>query len=206
MKINHKKIMRHAALISFLIGSMAGMVTSTHATAFQSSCVGRDEQNSLNLQLIEASKNGDSNAMYALILQGANASAKNNCGETPLHWASSSNNTGAIFLLLDHGADINARNNEGETPLHWATWGNNVYAIYALLQKGANSNARNNEGETSLHYVAKYTRVESMRASFTQALLSDRYIEKNAKDNADKTPLSLAKENGHSEIVQLLIR
>ena len=46
--------------------------------------------------------------------------AKNNDGDTPLQCACSNGHTDIALALIDIFADISAKNNFGEMPLHWA--------------------------------------------------------------------------------------
>ena len=75
-----------------------------------------------------------------LLERGADVRAKNNRGETPLHWAK---NVETAKLLLDRGADVNAKNNMGDTPLHLAK---NVEIAKLLIEKGADVEAKDKYG------------------------------------------------------------
>ena len=57
--------------------------------------------------------------LLLFILNGAKINAKNNKGETPLHWAAFSGNAEVVTCLVESGAKI-LFNKDGETPLHWA--------------------------------------------------------------------------------------
>lgn len=58
-----------------------------------------------------------SSVLKALLKAGANVSAKNSAGETPLHWACSDGNLEAVQALVEAGADVNAEGNEGRRPI-----------------------------------------------------------------------------------------
>ena len=100
---------------------------------------------------------------------GVAATAADNYGMTPLHYAVHQyHNTEPIEYLLDSGADIMARDNLGDTPLHSAMypfhrssrrdyvpdsdyWHWKAGTVNTLLAYGADATAKNNDGWTPLH-------------------------------------------------------
>lgn len=59
--------------------------------------------------------------LRTLVAAGADVTAADPAGETPLHWAIAYGwNAATVELLLEAGADPNAANADGETPLHKA--------------------------------------------------------------------------------------
>lgn len=84
-----------------------------------------------------------------LVAQGADISAADSYGETPLHdraghWQ------GKISVLLELGADVNCSDSRGDTPLHKAASVGNVQTARTLLEHGARVDASNNSGLTPL--------------------------------------------------------
>ena len=68
-----------------------------------------------------------------------------------------------------------------------------------LIDRGADVNRHDGlEKETPLHYAAKYGNVELAK------LLLEAKADPRAKEFHGKTPLDLAKENKHQDIVKLL--
>jgi ankyrin repeat protein len=83
----------------------------------------------------------------------ADINARDEKGQTPLHWASIGHNfkDGSVLrLLLEHGADINARTRGGRTPFHVATTNRSLKVLRLLLEHGADVEAKNTKGETAL--------------------------------------------------------
>jgi ankyrin repeat protein len=74
--------------------------------------------------------------------------AKNNNGNTLLHWAVCFNaNLEIIKYLISQNADINAQNNGGTTPLHWAaSRPTSVEVLQYLISQKANINIEDNNG------------------------------------------------------------
>ena len=89
---------------------------------------------------------------------GADPKARDQRGNTPLHWAAWANkNPAVVDTLVKVGADPNARDKDDETPLHGAAWANKNPAVAAaLLKAGADPNARNKKGRTPLNLAVRY--------------------------------------------------
>lgn len=95
--------------------------------------------------------------VHRMLSSGAEATAKDEWGFTPLHFAAAFNDDpDVISALVDAGADLGARDKEwGATPLHWAAWSNdNPGVIIALLDGGADPNVRDAKDSTPLHAAA----------------------------------------------------
>ena len=84
-----------------------------------------------------ACRNGQTDTALELIDRGAEVSAKNNDGDTPLHCACRNGHTEIVQILIARGADISAKNNDGETPLHWACGNEHRETVLALIDRGA---------------------------------------------------------------------
>ena len=78
-----------------------------------------------------AAEGGHKEVVELLIDNGADVSANNHRGDTPLHnaaagwpktpgWAASGGHTEVGELLIAAGADVNAKDEAGGTPLDWA--------------------------------------------------------------------------------------
>ena len=83
----------------------------------------------------------------------ADINARDDDGETPLHWASNGRNFkgGSVLrFLLDHGADINVQGSNGWTPLHEASLYGALEVVRLLLEHGADVEVNKDGGMTAL--------------------------------------------------------
>ena len=132
----------------------------------------------------------------------AKANAKDEKGNTPLHWAAAANNVAEAKRLIDNGADVNAKANNGQTPLHKAA----IYdaaklALVAklLIDNGADVNARDaGFGNTPLHLAAYYNQ------RGVAYLLINNGADVNVRNNGGGTPLHEAAIT-FSPVAKLLI-
>lgn len=136
-----------------------------------------------------------------LIKKGAGLNVKNNSGRTPFHrFCGLRGRIKLIKMSAEKGADIHTRDNDNKTTLHTAveTWDKNV--VRFLMESGVNKNTQDNKGKTALHYAVQ-------NGSYFLDLIKE-MIEKGAditiKDKEGKTPLDLASEGKHKEIIELL--
>ncbi len=71
-----------------------------------------------------------------LLKHGADINAKNDKGETALHYAARDNQT-ILQDLLDNGADVDIETCRGDTPLFWAVKGGELESVEKLVKAGA---------------------------------------------------------------------
>jgi ankyrin repeat protein len=109
-------------------------------------------------------RNGDAETARLLIERGANASARNRYGVTPLSLAATNGDAAAIRTLLVAGADPNTTVTEGQTVLMMAARTGRPEAIGVLVEAGANVNARETwMGETALMWAAADDHADAVR-------------------------------------------
>ncbi len=123
-----------------------------------------------------------------LVANRADANAKDNRGETPLHIAPTQE-IAALFLAL--GVPVDVRRNDGATALHLAAVYGREELVDLLLVKGANVNALTAENITPLHY-AKGVKIVS------RLLQSGAKLD--AADAGGNTPLFMSDEPFVSEM------
>ena len=110
-----------------------------------------------------------------------------------------------VSSLLAEGIDVKLQAEDGNTALHEAAKRGLTPIAEQLCQAGADVNVRNGTelkesgfGFTPLHCAAIFNKVE------TGKLLLGRKADVFAKDNAENTPLDIAKMNKREEMVALL--
>lgn len=153
-----------------------------------------------DLRLVEAAKNGEWNAVRALLTQGADVTEPEGDGATALHWAAYWDNAGSADLLIRAGAKVNATTDLGVTPLWMACENGSADIVGRLLQAGANPNVALLSGETPLMIAARTGNAEVVRQLLAKG------AEVNAKERArSQTALMWAVSQQHSDIVEVLL-
>ncbi|XP_069498178.1 CARD- and ANK-domain containing inflammasome adapter protein-like [Ambystoma mexicanum] len=148
-----------------------------------------------------ASQRGSLDAAQRLLNHKAKVNAKDKHSQTPLHYAAKVGDTAMIELLLSCKADPNAADKEKKTPLHIAAVGGHLEAVQAMLGHGARVSVKDMDGCTPLHYAAINGGLEIVQG-LLQAGKNRNVDEKNVWR---KTPLHLASEFGHSDLIDLLL-
>ena len=111
---------------------------------------------------------------------------------------------------LQMGADVQYRHALNETPLHIAAANSSANMLRLLLEEGADPDVADMRGMSALHHSSVAGRSEAV------SLLLDHGANVNAVTcqcgrahdwdcRKDRTPLQLAAQNGHAQIVRLLL-
>jgi len=142
---------------------------------------------------------------------GADACAKDNLGQTPLHRllrkscvCANKDYLGPVHLLLSHGVDVNAEDEGGATALHLAFERSELEVGPILLDNGANPDAENNLGETPLHRLLRNSYFKEDRHLDKVQLTLEHGANPNAQDKDDITLLQLSSRNEMHEVARLL--
>lgn len=150
----------------------------------------------------DAAQRGDSEAVRALLKQGADVNVPQSDGMTALHWAAENGGAELTEMLMYAGAHLEAGTRIGSyTPLHLASEAANVVVVAALLGAGADANARTTAGGASpLHLAAATGSVQTIE------LLLDGGAEIDGTDSAwEQTPLMFAAVGNRVEAVNALL-
>ncbi len=166
-----------------------------------------------------ASEIGDMETAKLLVSHGAMSDSRNTVSiktrnilvhdRQPIHAAAVSGSLKLVKLLAKHGAGIDASDSIGVTPLHLAAESNAPDIVKFLLSRGANPNSVARlplaavdfwvKGRTPLHAACESGSLESVKALLEHGAMLD------PTDSLGVTPLYIAVEYAHPDIVSLLI-
>ena len=100
-----------------------------------------------DISIHDAAAGGHIKAIKQHLAAGADVSAKDRYGATPLHRAAT---TEIAELLIAKGADVNAKMDNGLTPLHYAAVEGRKEITELLIAAGADVNAKDDRSGTPL--------------------------------------------------------
>ncbi|KAJ6781041.1 hypothetical protein PWT90_04781 [Aphanocladium album] len=103
--------------------------------------------------MIAASVPESDDVIKVLIKAGADINAKNNSGQTALHFVASKKNLDTAKLLLEHKASTRVKDRRGQYPVHRAAAVGSVPMCLLLLKKLSPTNPQDIEGYTPLHHA-----------------------------------------------------
>ncbi|MCW6506635.1 ankyrin repeat domain-containing protein [Lichenifustis flavocetrariae] len=146
-------------------------------------------------------------AARALVAHGANVSLPGRAGVPPLSAAAYNGDLAMVNLLLDHGADPATPDASGKVAVLYAAARGFVPVVTRLLATGVGVNAVYANKLTLLMWAAGYANdVPVDDGVKLVSLLLDKGATIDAKDDRGRTPLMIAAELGHDEVVDLLLQ
>ncbi|MDX6694360.1 MAG: uncharacterized protein QOF02_1963 [Blastocatellia bacterium] len=107
------------------------------------------------LELIEAVKQDDLNAVKALLETKELIEQEDEYGWTALHWAAGKGDTAVVHLLLEHGADVLKTGRDQRTPYKTALAANHV-EVSKLLREAEGKAGMNDSSQPSREYCKAY--------------------------------------------------
>ena len=149
--------------------------------------------------LVDAARNGDRDALRALLQEKVDVNAAEADGTTALHWARYRDDAESADLLIRAGANVNAATDLGVTPLWTASQNGNASLVRSLLEAGANPNAALLRGETPLMVAARSGYPEVVE----QLLAKGANV--NARAARGQTALMWAVSQKHPDVVKVLL-
>ena len=91
--------------------------------------------------LIEVASRGDLTAVEQYFIRGADVSASDYDGRSPLHLAAAGGHKNIVEFLISHGAKLNAKDRWGSTPLNDALRNDHKELVELMRQHGAQEGA-----------------------------------------------------------------
>jgi ankyrin repeat protein len=142
-------------------------------------------------------KNADVN------VAGADGKTKN---QTALYAAVLQDREDLVQKLIEKGADPNIADSEGAYPLSEAVVraDANPQIVKLILDGGANVNAQEPNKGTALIFVASHKQISSQARQEIVKMLLDKGADKSIKDKNGKTALDWAKQQGNTDVVEML--
>src|SRR5215468_1707811 len=151
--------------------------------------------------LVVAARDGDFEAMRALLAKGVDANEPARDGSTALLWAVHNSDLRMVRALIAGGANFVAANHYGVTPLLEASRSGDTAIIAELLKVGADvKRSVHPEGETPLMAAArtgKLTAVDMLLEAGSDVNAADTY--------QNETALMRAAEEGHVDVLNALL-
>ena len=153
--------------------------------------------------LVTSCQDDNVNVVDCLVQNEANiVDLQDEDGETALFFAVRSNWTsfGILSSLVTKGANLNTSRNDKRTPLMEASSKNDEKQVTWLIEHGADVNLQDEDGGTALHFACRsHTSLEIL------SCLIENGASINACTNCKVTPLMMAVENCHKDVVSFLI-
>ncbi|CAG9820651.1 unnamed protein product [Phaedon cochleariae] len=142
------------------------------------------------------------NHLVPVLIEGkADVNIRNGKDFTLLHQAILNEDSKTAIFLLNHGVDINAKTTDYETPLQLAIHCHLANVVDALCTRGVDMSAPDRLGNCAL-WAALDSDQEEIASILT---LVEHRANINIRDSENKTPLHIAIENQHDEIITLLL-
>ncbi|KAH9493028.1 GA-binding protein subunit beta-2 [Bulinus truncatus] len=151
----------------------------------------------LGKRLLEAAKRGETDAVRALMSNGAPFTT-DWLGTSPLHFAAQYGHQDTAEVLLRAGISRDARTKVDRTPLHVASQEGHLAIVQLLLQSNADIDAKDMLKMTPLHWSTEKGHVNII------ATLIRNGADVTLEDKFNRTPLDIAIANGRTDIAQLL--
>jgi ankyrin repeat protein len=121
-------------------------------------------------------------------------------GETALGTACGLGHLEIARLLLARGADPNIADSDGRTPIQMAAYDGSTAIVEILIQAGAKLDIPDEEyGYTPLAVASWKGHAATVR------LLIDAGADQRIPTKAGRTPLQLARDDGHDDVAQVLL-
>ncbi|KAK8807291.1 hypothetical protein WA158_004050 [Blastocystis sp. Blastoise] len=106
--------------------------------------------------LIEASRNGQLNAVEVLLSFHCDVNQTDLSGKTALHYAAGGGYLPIVKLLVENNCLVNQQDIDGKTALHWASYNDEDEIEKYLIGHKANGNILDNNGLPALKWMIPF--------------------------------------------------
>ena len=168
----------------------------------------KEDSFAVNRALFEAAKAGDILNMEKLVRAGAALNSKIPGDGSPLIAAAGNDRLGAVRWLLDHGADPNMPVPGDGSPLIVAARLGYIDVLRALLDGGASINQIVLGDENALIQASGGGHLEAVKLLVSRGADSHVrvWVEEAGEHKGEwRSPLSVARQNGHSDVANYLL-
>ncbi|XP_006165484.1 ankyrin repeat and SOCS box protein 2 [Tupaia chinensis] len=150
--------------------------------------------------VLKAIKEGDEEALKAMIKEGKNLAEPNKEGWLPLHEAAYYGQLGCLRVLQQaYPAAVDQRTLQEETALYLATCREHLDCLRSLLQAGAEPDISNKSRETPLYKACERKNVEAVR------ILVQHSADTNHRCNRGWTALHESVSRNDLEVMEVLV-
>ncbi|XP_067669744.1 putative ankyrin repeat protein RF_0381 [Haliotis asinina] len=151
--------------------------------------------------VIEAAQHGHRDVVELLVKKGADVTQVDDIGENTLHWACVGGDLETVKLLLSLNiVDINSHGWRSRTPVMVAAQYGPSQVVEFLLIKGADVSLVDGVKDNILHYACRGGDIETVKL-----VLSLNVVDVNSRGQNSQTPVIVAAQWKHRNIVELLV-
>ena len=155
-------------------------------------------QDNSGQQLSDACKGGNFPSVRSLVSSGTSVDYKDGLGYTPAIYCSWKGHSEILQFILEQGASADLASNNGWTPLICAAYNNKYECAAMLVRYGVVLDAITWSGETALWNASCLGYLTIVQ------LLVQGGADIERADNGGKTPIAIAREEGHTAVVAYL--
>ncbi|KAL8114700.1 hypothetical protein AgCh_021535 [Apium graveolens] len=156
-----------------------------------------DDDPNMSINLLTVAGTGNAAFLDELLKARLDPDIGDSKGRTPLHIAASKGHEECVLVLLKHACNIHLRDVEGNTAM-WDAIAAKHHSIFRILYHWASISDPCTAGDL-LTTAARRNDVAVMKELLKHGLFVD------SKDRHGLTPIQIAMEENHSEMVELLV-
>ncbi|XP_067676346.1 serine/threonine-protein phosphatase 6 regulatory ankyrin repeat subunit A-like [Haliotis asinina] len=163
--------------------------------------INRRRHNGRTLAMV-AGERGHRNVVELLVKYGANLSLRDAHSNNILHLVCGRGHVGVVkYVISQDTVDINSRGNNKKTPIMVAGRSGHTEVIRLLVKNGADLSLRDAHGDNILYHACFGGHVEVVKY-----VVSKNRVDINSRGKDKKTPVMVAGERGHKDVVELLVK